>query len=143
MKAYKSGKQRRAEICAARAAKRLRRPAPAAQPVQAPRPRGTAPVAPGQLRPHNSYGEPDFVRRGYYEDLPFRCVDCGAEGVWTAVRQKWWYEVAKGDVFTTALRCAACRAKERLRKEAARRAHQEGLLAKRAAKHRLAPLPFG
>lgn len=129
----KSGKQRRAEICAARQRKRQRRAAAAlALPPHALRPRGMTPVSPALLRPNNSYDVPDFVRRGYYEDLVFRCIDCGAEGLWTAERQRWWYEVAQGDVFTTARRCATCRARERARKEAARRAQREGLLRKAA-----------
>ena len=39
---------------------------------------------------NNSYGPPL-----YYLDQPFTCVDCGAEEVWTAEQQKWYFEVAK------------------------------------------------
>jgi hypothetical protein len=46
------------------------------------------------------------------------------------LQQKWWYETAKGDVFTKAVRCRACRTKERARKAAARRVHLEGLARK-------------
>jgi hypothetical protein len=80
------------------------------------------------LAPDGSYGDPDFVRRGYYEDTAFVCKDCGTAGVWTAERQKWWYEVAKGGVWTRAIRCKACRAKERARVEVARRRQTEGLV---------------
>ena len=65
-----------------------------------------------------------------YLDKTFTCVDCGLEQVWTATQQKWWYEVAKGDVFTTATRCRACRRRERTRKAEARRVHLEGLARK-------------
>jgi hypothetical protein len=132
MKTIKSGKQRRAEIVAARLRRQTRRHAACVLQAASLRPPHTAPVERAALRPHNSYGEPDFVTRGYYQDLAFRCVDCGAEGVWTAERQKWWYEVAQGEVFTTARRCAACRARERLRREIARQVHQAGLLRKAA-----------
>lgn len=132
MKTIKSGKQRRAEIVAARLRRQARRRAACVVQAISLRPPHTAPVEASRLRPHNSYGEPGFVTRGYYQDLPFRCVDCDAGGVWTAERQKWWYEVARGDVFTTARRCPACRARERLRKEIARREHQAGLLRKTA-----------
>ncbi|HUY87558.1 MAG TPA: zinc-ribbon domain-containing protein [Pirellulales bacterium] len=54
--------------------------------------------------PNNSY-----VGRSYYEDLPFVCEDCGKAEVWTARQQKWWYEVAKGSIYSTAKRCRACR----------------------------------
>ncbi|MEW5788810.1 MAG: zinc-ribbon domain containing protein [Pseudomonadota bacterium] len=130
MKTYKSGKQRRAEIKAARLSKQHR----ASHRVDGfrVRPEGTEPVNPARLRPNNSYGVPDFVWRGYYKDMAFRCVDCGVEQVWTAQRQRWWYEVAQGDVYSTARRCAPCRLKERQRKEDARRAWREGLERKAA-----------
>ena len=54
--------------------------------------------------PNNSYSA-----RLYYEDMPFTCVDCGREEVWTAAQQQWWYEVAQGSIYTTAIRCRACR----------------------------------
>src|SRR4051812_27339732 len=77
-------------------------------------------VDPSALAPGHSYSTPDFVERGYYVDRPFSCRDCGEPQVWTAEQQKWWYEVAKGDVFSTATRCRACRRQARTRKEAAR-----------------------
>lgn len=79
------------------------------------------------LAPDNSYSAPDWLVRGFYEDLPFVCRDCGAEGVWTAARQKWWYEVARGGRWTTARRCRGCRQAERERRAQARRVHLEGL----------------
>jgi hypothetical protein len=84
------------------------------------------------LRPDNSYDVPDFVHRGYYEDLPFRCKDCAVEEVWSARQQQWWYETARGDVWTTAIRCRACRRKDRDRREKARRAQIAGAAAKSA-----------
>lgn len=89
------------------------------------------PVNEQLLAPNNSYGVPDFVRRGYYIDRPFRCVDCGTEEVWTGTQQKWWYEVAKGFVYSSAVRCRACRRRERARRDEARRVHLEGLARKR------------
>ncbi|MBR1217938.1 zinc-ribbon domain containing protein [Bradyrhizobium sp. U87765 SZCCT0131] len=89
--------------------------------------RGEVAVEPSRLAPSNSYSIPHFVERGTYQPQPFVCKDCGVAEVWTPLQQKWWYETAKGDVFTTATRCRACRARERARKAAARRAHLEGL----------------
>jgi hypothetical protein len=62
----------------------------------------------------------------FYADQPFICVDCGSAEVWTARQQKWWYEVAGGEIETTAIRCRRCRRKERERKSEARRIHLEG-----------------
>jgi hypothetical protein len=127
MKAFKSGKQRRVELREARERRqqrRLRQASADASPAVKRCPAACVPVDTTRLQPYNSYGAPDFVWRGYYVDLTFRCSDCGAEGVWTAERQRWWYEEAKGDVFTTAHRCAPCRAQERERKEAARHGAQ-------------------
>ncbi|TWT77862.1 hypothetical protein Pla123a_16600 [Posidoniimonas polymericola] len=86
----------------------------------------------GRLAPDNSYGVPNFVARGYYLNLPFACKDCGKQEVWNARQQKWWYEVAKGGVWTTAVRCRPCRRQERERREEARRVHLDGLAHKRA-----------
>jgi len=51
----------------------------------------------------------------YYIDRPFICRDCGKEQIWLAAQQKWWYEVIKGSIYSTAVRCLACR---RLRRKA-------------------------
>ncbi len=125
----KSNKQRRQEI----KAHRLRRIAQKARIINArpvDRPIGTVEVTPARLQPTSSYGIPDFVQRGYYQDRPFQCKDCGVEEIWTAVQQQWWYEVAQGDVWTVAVRCRACRSSERARKAEARRIHFEGLALK-------------
>ena len=129
----KSNKQRRAEIMAAREQKRRARD----RRRQAELPpyvleRGAVPVDRSRLVPQLFW--PDWAQRGYYEDRPFRCRDCGAQCVWPASRQKWWYEVAKGHPDTTAIRCKPCRAKERARKEAARRVAQAGLKKKQEQK---------
>ncbi len=69
------------------------------------------------LAPHGSYSQPDFVERGYYVDEPFVCQGCGTSQIWTAAQQKWWYEVAKGSVFSTARLCRSCRQQERALRE--------------------------
>lgn len=56
--------------------------------------------------PENPYGH----RPDYYQDYEFRCRDCGQLQVWTAEQQKWWYEVAKGPIYSMAVRCRECRA---------------------------------
>lgn len=63
--------------------------------------------------PNNSYSP-----RLYYDDEPFVCVDCGTEEVWTAKQQQWWYEVAKGPIYSRAIRCLACRREKRAEREA-------------------------
>ena len=118
----KSNKQRRQEI----KAQRLRRIAQKARisnarPVD--RSVGAVEVTPIRLRATTSYGIPDFVQRGYYQDRPFRCKDCGVAEIWTAAQQQWWYEQAQGDVWTVAVRCRACRSSERARQAEARRIH--------------------
>lgn len=126
----KSNKQRRRELKVRRMQRAQRQTQHAAlRPVE--RPSGAIAVTPALLCPTNSYGVPDFVRRGYYQDLPFRCKDCGKAEIWTAERQRWWYEAAHGDVWTTAVRCRACRQRERTRKAEARRVHLEGWARKR------------
>ena len=62
----------------------------------------------------NTYGDlPEF-----YVDYLFTCRDCGKSEVWTAERQKWYYEEAKGHIWAVAIRCRECRKKRRGTNEA-------------------------
>jgi len=127
----KSGKQRQAAIKAQRASRAARR---GELDRAAERSRLEAQgvlVNEAALAPNNSYGAPEFERRGYYVDMPFRCKQCGKEEVWTATQQKWWYEVAKGYAWSTAVLCRACRPKEGARRAEARRVHLEGVARKK------------
>jgi Probable zinc-ribbon domain len=119
----KSGKQRRTELKARRAARRAQAaPRPAHR-----EPSRLVPVNEEALAPYSSYGAPDFVTRGYYVDRPFKCAGCGVDEIWTGTQQKWWYEVAKGYVYSGAKLCRACRRRERDHRAEARRVHLEGL----------------
>jgi hypothetical protein len=131
----KSGKQRRAEIDAKRKRKAAKRQAATKEEEERRlRPVLGPPVNEELLAPNNSYGAPQFVQRGYYVDIPFRCVDCGNEEVWTGTQQKWWYEVAKGFVYSTAVCCRPCRRREQARRADARRVHLEGVAQKKSAR---------
>jgi hypothetical protein len=89
-------------------------------------------VNPEKLAPARTFfGTPDFVERGHYVARAFVCKTCGAEQVWTETQQKWWYEVAKGDVWSLAIRCRPCRRQEQARRTAARQVHLGGLAKKR------------
>ena len=133
----KSGSQRRTEIKTQRTGKRaaVRPEEVRTQLKRAAKERETqlkdkVLVNPTNLHPNNSYGTPDFVVRGYYADMTFTCKECGKPQVWTATQQKWWYESAKGDVWTIAVLCSPCRRRERERKGTARKIHLEGLAKK-------------
>jgi Probable zinc-ribbon domain len=93
--------------------------------------RGRVKVNASLLKPDTSYGFPDYVQRGYYLDLPFKCKDCGKAEVWRDTQQKWWYETAKGGVWTMATRCRVCRRRERARVAEARRVQLEGMARKK------------
>ena len=85
----KSNKQRRAELTAKRKGRAEKEAAAKRRGELARRTaRGTV-VDTSKLAPDNSYSVTDFVLRGYYEDMPFTCKECGKEEVWTATRQKW------------------------------------------------------
>jgi len=127
----KSGKERRREIIARRKKLAAKRKAMTKAVELRATPYRFVPVNEDLLAPNNSYGAPDFVRRGYYIDILFRCVDCGKEEIWTGTQQKWWYEVAKGFIYSTAIRCRACRRKERDRRAEAKRVHMEAMARKR------------
>ncbi len=130
----KSGKQRKAEIKKNRGKQAERRLRPQPDPRDVPEGFATAICVESNLAPNGSYGRADFVYRGYYIAKAFRCKDCDKKEVWTATQQKWWYEVAKGDMFTMAIRCRNCRRKERERITEARRVQQEGMAKKLARK---------
>jgi hypothetical protein len=68
----------------------------------------------------------------YYRDTWFTCKDCGEKDLWTAKQQQRWYEEQGGEIEAVAIRCRACRRKEKVRREAARKVHLEGLLRKRS-----------
>jgi hypothetical protein len=108
----KSGKQRRDEIRRKRLdrAKRLqarleRTPAAGIPPGAGVEPADRAVLA----RHNNTYG----ALPAFYVDKVFECRDCGAEEVWTAKQQKWWYEVAHGPIDSIAVRCLPCRRRRR------------------------------
>jgi len=64
-------------------------------------------------------------------DLEFECRDCGRHEVWTARQQKWYYEVAKGSLYATAVRCRNCRRKRREAKGDPNKLKHPGTLLKR------------
>jgi len=80
------------------------------------RARSRLPVDVSKLDMGNTYSSPPE----FYEDRAFVCRDCGVSQTWTAAQQKWWYEDAGGYFFATAIRCRACRVKERERIAVAR-----------------------
>jgi len=127
----KSGKQRRQEIQTRRALRRDKHSLEREQARQKQLALRAIAVNVASLAPYNSYGEPDFVQRGYYIDIPFRCAGCGQEEVWTGTQQKWWYEVARGSVHSTAKLCRPCRRREQARRAEARRVHLDGVRAKK------------
>ncbi len=63
----------------------------------------------------------------FYIDLEFQCRDCGTRQTWTASRQKYYYEVLKGEIEGKPIRCRSCRERERLRKAEVRRLQLEGM----------------
>lgn len=80
-------------------------------------PQGAVLADVSQQRRTNSYsGQPTF-----YADIGFVCIDCGRQETWTARQQKWYYEVAKGKLHGSAVRCRSCRAKFRALKAASGR----------------------
>jgi Probable zinc-ribbon domain len=131
----KSGKQRRIELKAQKQARKAKLTTQKCAAIEAEKlaaldwaaSHGGVIVDPTALAPNNSYDEPDFVKRRYYVDQPFTCASCNSQEVWTAEQQKWWYEVAKGNLYSTAKFCRTCRHQEQFRRAEARRIHLEGI----------------
>ena len=91
------------------------------------RPPGAVPANHAELAHNNTYG----LLPRFYVDRVFVCRQCGTEEVWPAERQKWWYEVAKGNINTDAVLCRACREAKKTKKNEARRVHLEGVAKRR------------
>ncbi|RYD45858.1 MAG: hypothetical protein EOP85_08585 [Verrucomicrobiaceae bacterium] len=79
-------------------------------------PEDALPVDPDRFNPGGSYH-----RLTFYKDMPFTCRDCGKHEVWKAEDQLWYFETSGVPYYHTAVRCRPCRAKERKRKQEARR----------------------
>ena len=69
----------------------------------------------------------------YYRDTWFTCKDCGEQELWTAKQQQRWYEEQGGEIEAIAVRCHACRRKEKRRRANACKLHLEGLARRRNA----------
>ena len=76
-------------------------------------PPGAVAADTSQQVPINTYGPP----KTFYVDVPFKCRDCGKDDLWTGKQQKWFYEVAKGSLHATAVRCRDCRNRLKDQKE--------------------------
>ena len=127
----KSGKQRREEIKARRLVRLNAAQAPNPFMPTKTVPLGAVAVDPAQLAHNTTWG----LLPLFYIDTPFVCKDCGAHEIWTAKQQKWWYEIAKGRIESSAVRCRPCRLLERARVEEARRMSQAGLALKMEKKN--------
>lgn len=130
----KSGKQRREEIKAMRLARLAKHDsmckAGASPDVRMGLVYGAVLSDPTRLAFNNSYGTwPSF-----YVDRSFTCRDCESQEVWTAKQQKWWFEVAQGPIYSSAVRCRPCRIVERTRADEQRRVSLQGMQKKLALK---------
>lgn len=141
---YKSGKMRRQEIRQARI-KNAQQNAPPTQGWpqyqiahhhKGDPPKGAIKSNPDRLFSRSVY----LIYPLYYADKAFICARCGREQLWTAKQQKWWYEIQKGEIESTAKHCRPCRQALRSEKQAAKKAHYLGLIQKyglEKAAHRL------
>ncbi len=122
----KSNKQRRKEIKQRRLqrAKKLAAIDRSAVPIHLLD--GMVAADPSALDHNNTYG----LLPAFYVDKPFVCRDCSSHEVWTAKQQKWWYEIAKGNIDSTAVRCRPCRKKLQAQKAEARATHLDGIARK-------------
>jgi len=125
----KSNKQRRAEIRGRRLERAARIEAQLRLPDQrhllSRRAPGLEPADVAVLARHNNtYG----ALPTYYVDRAFTCRDCGAEQVWTAKQQKWWYETMHASIDSRAVRCLPCRRALRAARSASREGEGANLL---------------
>lgn len=74
------------------------------------------PVDPDRVNLGGSWHQPIF-----YEDISFRCRDCGVSGVWKAEKQRLYFELTGAPYYELPVRCRPCRIVEKARKDDARR----------------------
>ena len=120
----KSGKQRRLEIKEKRGLKARKLKAIDVYSYKTIIPKNALKADPTQLAHNNTYG----LLPLFYVDREFNCRDCGSDEIWTAKQQKWWYEIIKGHIDSTAVRCRRCRKALREQK-AEQQAHMEKMAA--------------
>jgi len=116
----KSSKQRREEIKARRLERAARLAAQLAKQDASRTLQANQPVPGMALADQETlarYNNSDFFPL-YYLDRAFTCCDCGAEEVWTAKQQKWWFEKMHGSIWSRPVRCLACRRAHRAQKAA-------------------------
>ena len=70
----------------------------------------------------NTYSSPP----DYYYDEEYKCRGCGKYEVWTAEKQKNWYEELEKNINSIAVHCQVCRAHIQAIKEEQKR-HMEGM----------------
>lgn len=116
----KSGKQRRLEIKEKRRKKAQKNKDIDVYSATTKMPRHAVKANPAKLAHNNTYG----LLPLFYIDKEFTCIDCGSDEIWTAKQQKWWYEMAKGHIDSTAVRCRRCRDKIKKQKDD-QKAHME------------------
>lgn len=104
----KSGKQRKSEIKKARL-ERMKKRDTKVNPFKGPIPEWAVPVNPAEIVYHSMYMDIPL----FYVDKEFMCKLCGEYEIWPVKRQKWWYEIAKGALETTAVLCRSCRDKKK------------------------------
>jgi len=125
----KSSKQRRLEIKAKRR-KRAEKLNIDTTIETRPSPLNSVEADHNELTHNNTYGPLPL----FYIDKVFVCCDCNLEELWTAKQQKWWYEVAKGHIDSTAVRCRKCRDKIKSEKDQQRK-HMEVMANKKPHSH--------
>lgn len=104
----KSGKQRKSEIKKRRSDRKEERDW-GIDSFKGPIPDWAIPVNPNEVVYHSAFAAIPL----FYIDKEFTCVDCRQDQTWTAQQQKRWYEVIKGKLETTAVRCRDCRDKRK------------------------------
>ncbi len=137
-KTFKSGKMRRLEIKAMRIEKALQSQDVEFASLQkwserkamAKKPAGAIWADPAHMVSVSAYP----VMPLYYADKAFTCARCGQNQLWTAKQQKWWYEIAQGELQSTAKHCRPCRHAMRAEKNKAKATHYTGLIAKYGVK---------
>ncbi len=51
-----------------------------------------------------------IIPPSYYEDIDYKCIDCGLPTTWLAETQQYYFEVLRESPYQEAVRCPGCQA---------------------------------
>jgi len=75
--------------------------------------------------PDEQVGAEGYAAKFYYFDIHYVCRGCGKRRVWTALQQKRYFEIQKGNIYNQPTWCYKCHSERMKTKAAAQNSPQD------------------